>query len=447
MARKVLLAVPEVEYPVKIQGSGGDVGFSLGLLYLASFLRENNPKVEVAVAPYRLDRAIGRKRDLEKHFSPFDIIATGACTCESPDALHMMETAKKMGKTTVMGGTFATYNSEPILRTGNVDFIVNGEGELIFSNLIKALDNGNPEQVKGISFIQDNQSITTPEEDLIPDIDTLPIPAYYLIPMHELRQFTSGAIYGARGCPGKCNFCTPSKFWQHTYRHRSIQNIIEEIEILRNYGFNRVHFKDESVGINRKWAMELFGELERLNLGVKLKAKLRPDQFTDELIGQMVRAGIDTIHFGGESIIPNSQESIGKRISEAEIRNAYATLERHGCKANGVYIFGLPGETPEDLITNADFITETGVSPDAITYISFITPHPGTDLAEDPDNQLRILTQDHSRYTHKQPVAVPESLGPQGLKLIADTYHEVAEATNTQDVNPKLDEAYLASIS
>jgi len=107
-------------------------------------------------------------------------------------------------------------------------------------------------------------------------------------------------------------------------------------------------------------------------------------------------------------------------------------------------MFSWSGETPEDLRANSGFIQEMGRKPGVITYISFVTPHPGSGIENEAG--LHVLTRDYSRYTHKQPVAVPRSLGDNGLRLMVNEYHRIAETTGTEDLNPRIDSGYLRKI-
>lgn len=433
MIHKILLTKPLVKYPIQKQGKGGDVGIPLGLLYLAGYVREYND-VEVSIAPYRLNKALGVKRNLAKDFKDYDIIATGCCTSEYPDALKMMKKAKKLGKITVMGGLFPSANIEEVLKTSYVDYIIRGEGEIAFSELINALDGKiSIEEVKGISYMKNNKVVHNAQQEVICNLDTLPMPAYDLIPIKKYLPFTAGAIYAARGCPMGCKFCTLNKHWQYRYRKRSIKNIIKEVLLLKDFGFKRIHFKDESMAIDKKWSMKLFKEIEKLNLGIKFKAKSRIDQLSEDLIKQMVKAGIDTVHFGVESVSQSSLNGMQKSLKKDQIRRAFNILLGNGCKANPVYMFSWIGETEKDIIENSQFIEELGKLNGVITYVSFITPHPGSNLK---DENLKILSKDYARYTHKYPVAIPKSLGKNGLQLMVKHFNHIAKVTGTEKFNP-----------
>jgi radical SAM superfamily enzyme YgiQ (UPF0313 family) len=299
-------------------------------------------------------------------------------------------------------------------------------------------------EVNGISFKRNGHIVDNPDQELIENLDELPMPAYDLVPMQDYAKFTSAQVYSARGCPMTCKFCTLNEMWRFKHRKRSPQNIIKELEMLKKFGFDRVNFKDESLTLDKKRSMELFKEIEKADLGISYKAKSRINQIDDKLLSQMARAGLDTIHTGVESVSQNSLRSMGKGVDADYIRRAFDVVLSNGISINPVYLFSWAGESKEDLLRNAQFIKEQGTRKGVITYISFITPHPNSRICN--LSGLEVLTNDFSRYTHKQPVAVPTSLGSDGLRIMVDLYHQVAENIGMQKYNPQIDPIYLEEI-
>lgn len=447
MIKKITFVKPEVAFPVKKQGLAGDVGIPTGLLYLAGYIREYNG-LEVTVADHRLQRTLGQNIDMEREFADSDIVGVGACTAEMPGAMNVFRKAKDMGKITVAGGLYPTFNSEVMLRSGVVDFVVFGEGESGLSNLVNSLNGkGSVLDVKGIAFKKNGEIVQNPGKELIADLDTIPLPAYDLVPVKEYAKLSPAPIYAARGCPMSCEFCTLNELWEYRYRRRSFDNILEELNLLKESGFKRVHFKDETITLNKKWCGELFEEISRAGLDMTYKAKSRVDGIRPDLLHKMMDAGLDTIHTGVESISQRTLDSMAKDVKAKEIKDSFEVMLGNGCKVNPVYMLGWPGERPEDLEENAAFIETIGQQQGVITYVSFITPHPGSSLESGRRDQLRILTTDLSRYTHKQPVAVPRSLGENGLQLMVDAYHRIAESCGMQEVNPGIDSKYLEQIA
>ena len=77
MTIKLLLTKPNVKYPVKKQGDGGDVGIPLSLLYLGAYAREQTD-TEVEIKDYRLDKALGRKRNFENVMPQYKFLVNEA---------------------------------------------------------------------------------------------------------------------------------------------------------------------------------------------------------------------------------------------------------------------------------------------------------------------------------------------------------------------------------
>lgn len=444
MGVTVLLAKPLVKHPVS---PNGDVGVPLGLLYLASYLRQKTPSVDVRFKPYRLERYLGVERDLEGDFEDVDVVASGGSTSEMPDVLEMFRVAKSLGKTTVVGGIFPSLNAEYLLRTGLVDYVVRGEGEEAFLELVTALGDGSRvHDIRGISYPENGHIVHNPQRRGL-NLETLPLPAYDLAPMGDFAKVVTGSVYSARGCGKSCDFCTVSGHWQNMFRPRSIDSVMEEMRILMGYGFERIHFKDESMLQDRERAIRLFTAIKEADLGVKIKGKARLDEIDDELLVLLREAGVDMLHIGIESISYQTLQNMHKGLAVVDIKGALDNILDHGIGINPVYMFSWPGETPDDLRRNAEFIANFGRKPNVVTYISFITPHPGTPLmANSPQNGLHVLTHDFDRYTHKQPVAVPRSLGKNGLALMTDTYNGLSRELHLEHVNPLIDPDYVQSL-
>ena len=446
MEMKIALIKSEVAYPVKKQGYGGDVGIPLGLLYLAGYVREHN-NAEVRIIDQRLQKSLGVMSPLEQEIGDAEIVGAGACTAEAPGAYRVLHEAKKLGRITVMGGIYPTFNAEEVLRSGAVDYVVRGEGEIGFSQLLKAIDGKvRIDEVPGIAFLRDGQVVRTAQTEMIRDLNTIPFPAYDLIPMDTYAQLSPASIYAARGCPKACEFCTLNELWDFRYRKRSIDNVLTELQMFKEAGFKRVHFKDETITLNQKWCGDLFDAMREADFGMSYKAKSRVDGINEPLLQRMVAAGLDTIHTGVESISQRNLNTMSKQISVEEIRNAFDIMLRNGCNVNPVYLFGWIGQTEEDLLKDAQFIEQTAARGNVITYISFTTPHPGSNLTRTRDKEILVLSHDYARYTHKQPVAMPHSLGAQGLDTMVEQYHLLRETCNAEDVNPRIEESYLESV-
>jgi len=443
---KILLVKPLVKYPLKNE----DVGIPLGLMYLSSYIKRFSKDIEVSLLDCRLNKLLGRKRDIERELSEFDVVATSACTSEFYDACNILREAKNQGKITVMGGLFPTFNSEFALKTGCIDFVVRGEGETTFLELLESIQGKKKiENVKGISFKAGNKIIHNPCREPIKNLNELPLPDYDVIQTKKYLKYCTGAIYSSRGCTNNCVFCSLNKFWDFKCRARSIKNVVKEIELLKSLGFERIHFKDESLTLNQERARKLFSEIRKRNLNLNFKAKSRVDGLDQKLLKVMVGAGVDTVSFGVESVWGNSLKRMlkGSKVNKKAIEKCFHTLLSEDCNANPSFILGWLGETRESLEFNKEFIERWGSMEGVITYLGFITPHPGLGLYEHARKiGLKIISRDFNRYTHLLPVAFPESMGSNGLEEMTKVFNEISVNTNTQEINPLIREDYLSEL-
>ena len=175
--------------------------------------------------------------------------------------------------------------------------------------------------------------------------------------------------------------------------------------------------------------------------------KTRVDAVDPEILKLLWEAGVRQIKYGIEVPDEVSLGVMRKGIHVSQLEQTLGMTLEFGFRVAGVYILGWPGLESKDLKRHSDFINQWGKNENFMSMFAFVTPHPGTSLWKDSQSLgLKILTRDLSRYTHKQPVAVPQSLGTDSLRLIVDQYYALAESTRSTLYNPPLDPQYLAQI-
>jgi len=230
----------------------------LGLLYIAAYAEKEGHQVAVR------DLAIRKKME-DIDFKKYDIVGISTDTTRHRQALQLAKKAKASGCMVVMGGPHPSYADEEILSTQRVDFIVRGEGEVTFSELVATLqkNDGTFHSVQGISFFSNGQLVRTPPRPFIENLDSLPLPARHLIHMDDYRRTKFGGrditpLITSRGCPYQCAFCASSHFWGTKVRMRSVESVLKEIgEIYDRYHFNAVAFVDDTFNVSPKRVMEL----------------------------------------------------------------------------------------------------------------------------------------------------------------------------------------------
>ena len=184
----------------------------LGLAYLARTLEQESHQVKI------VDLQVESKKELEKNLPNCDLVGITCETNKAPEALKIAELAKKEGRIVVLGGYHATFCDEELLNSGFVDYIVRGEGEYIFPQLVKVLENNqSPHSVLGISFREEGKIVRTLPAPLPQNLDDIPFPQRELLPLSKywMTQVEGEPLVNmvtSRGCPFGCSFCASSQF-------------------------------------------------------------------------------------------------------------------------------------------------------------------------------------------------------------------------------------------
>src|SRR3989344_3451761 len=238
----------------------------------------------------------------------------------------------------VMGGHFPTEKSEFILGdTGSVDVIIKGEGEQALFRLAEI--GNNPEQfqkIPNLAYRSDGKVKHNPLLPGISDLDSIPFPARHLVdvkkylypdPDQGMKQMS--ALFSSRGCPFSCTFCY--KINGNIVRYRSVRNVVDELEeVVHKYGSEWVMFYDDTFTLNRKRAMGIATEIQNRGLGIRWKCQARTDTLDEELVDNMISAGLAMISLGIEGGNQQILDGVSKGINLERTRGICEMLSKIG---------------------------------------------------------------------------------------------------------------------
>lgn len=354
----------------------------LGLLYVAAFAEKEGHEVEV------VDLAL-RKKGEKIDFKRYEIVGISTDTTRHRQALQLAKRAKREGCTVIMGGPHPTYVDKEILSTGIVDFIVRGEGEVTFSELISTLHRGNGklDSVQGISFLSKGEILRTPTRPFIENLDELPFPARHLVPMERYRRTKMGErevtpILTSRGCPFQCTFCASSHFFGTKVRLRSPASVLKEIEELyHRYSFQALAFVDDTFTLFPNRVIEICKGILGKGMDLWWWCLSRADLLirNEEMIQWMVRSGAKSVFIGVESANPKTLETLKKGIDRNTTIRAVEMLKRYGLEIHASYILGGLDETARAIHETIRFAKQLDTN---VAQFSILTPYPGTLLYE-----------------------------------------------------------------
>ena len=357
---------------------------SLGLGYIAAMLERNGLEVTIldanieGISPGKLASYLQQQGWRAQHIG---ITATSHTITTALAMASACKEAMPASKVT-LGGVHPTILPEETLSREAVDFVVRGEGEFSYLELVTGRK---IQDIEGLSYKRDGGQCHNPLRARIADLDQLPSPAFHLMPIHKFRP-TIGTyrrlpvmgVVGSRGCPFNCTYCASPAFWGKAVRFRSAGNIFEEIALLvKDYQIKEIQLLDDTFTVAKGRLEELCELLLKADFRITWSCNSRVDSADDELLKLMKAAGCHSISYGIESADEEMLERIKKRISLDQARKAIALTKKNTITCRASFMFGNPGETWETMQKTVRFALET--MPDFVVF-NIIRPYPGTEV-------------------------------------------------------------------
>jgi len=346
-----------------------------GLLYVAALLKSEGVEVAVADLHTFKDRPEAI-REMIAAAEP-DVIGFSVLHANRWGAIDISKMAKALRPeiSIVFGGVGATFLWDHLLRHfPEIDYVILGEGEYTFLELLRALDAGDRGmigRIPGLAFRDGGRPVRTGPREPIRDLDALPHPA---------RSFTFRHLILSRGCPGRCTFCGSPRFWPGPTRFHSARYFLEELEILSGRGISHFFISDDTFTMDPAKVIDICRGIIDRRLPITWQAISRVDRVDGDLLCWMRKAGCIQISYGVESGSAAIRKRLGKPLKREQIRRAFALTTRFGILPRAYFIYGCPGETPDSIKATVDLMAE--IKPlAAIFYI--LTLFPGTALAEE----------------------------------------------------------------
>lgn len=364
-----------------------DNHFPLGYGYMAAMLRQDGADVST----FCMDVFHYTNRQLADYLDrhEFDLICVGFLAArfkETVEELLKVIDAHCKNAWLVIGGPGPSPIPEWMLANTPADIVCIGESEETIVELLRCkVEGGTPAEVSGVAFGDGEFVYGTERRKPIRKLDSIPFPAWDLFPMDgyttclslwgmEPGDRTLGIIT-SRGCTDRCSFCYRM---EPGIRFRSVENVIEEIEILKDrYGVNCYFMNDELFAASKSRTIELCAALQELD--IKFSANARVDKFSEDTARLLQDSGCTFVNIGFESSSQDVLDRMNKRTTVEENVRAAEICREIGIGFGLNFLWGLPGDTPESLQGNVAFIKEYNTY-DQLRTIRPVTPYPGSPL-------------------------------------------------------------------
>ena len=426
---KILFINPPYTNFEGIKESGGHM-LPLSFGYLASYAKKEMPNLEFEVLDCEAEGL--NYKLIEKRVQTAEPDVVGL-TCPTPAMKHVYKISEIVKQVcpdakVVAGGVQPTVLPERTMEEGEkIDFIITGEGEITFAELLQALRKDQKEfsNIAGLGWRKENRAIVNQRRELIKSLDTLPFPArnifnlelYYSAPTKKVSEESATPIITSRGCPFNCIHCPSKIIWQGNIRYRSCDNVIAEIEeCINRYNLREFNFFDDTFTVNRERVMEICQRIIERKLRIYWICLARVNTIDDTLVKAMKEAGCKKISFGLESGSQQILDLMRKKTTVEQGKKAIETVKKQGLETHAAFMLGNVGETVETIKDTINFAKSLPL--DNATF--FITsPFPGTDLYQIAQKLGNINEntkwESFAPLTVQQPILVQQNLSGKDL--------------------------------
>ena len=389
----------------------------------------------------------------------------------------IIKTVKKYNKNLpiIVGGPHPSADPIQTLKdNSDIDMVVFGEGELTFKEILD-LGGKNLDKINGLAYRQNEKIIKNSPRQLIDNLDLLPIPRrqkdiinnyskqkiyqtiysklnklklpdkmkmsissiasslpyldliYYKLYNQKLQHYLPEAdIITSRGCPNHCTFCAIHNVWGHRWRMRSAKHILKEIELLvKKFGIKHLNFQDDNFNVSKARTIEICQEIvkNKYNISILAPAGAFVPTLDEEVLTWLKKAGLAvlrmSIESGNQKILDNV---IKKRIDLAQVKNIVNICKKLGIYTEGAFIFGIPGETIENMQESLKYAESVGFN----RIVKFIfQPFPNTELYQTClDNNYLIEEYDPKKIyiTGNKSYVKTDKFTPEDVQRIVGRY-------------------------
>lgn len=416
---------PEEIFSSKTASSQINYWQPLGTLYVASSLLKAGHEVRFLNGAFMTHAKILKEVLLFKpHF-----VGLYSTTFGWKKAVYTAEEIKKLEVNDhhfiAVGGPYPIAMQEKCLTdTTAIDAVVTGEGEITVVEILKRLSEGKRlHGVEGVVFRNEHGIVKNPPRPLITDLDSIPFPARellgyegkYIPPPATYKRKPVAVVITSRGCNRRCLFCFQiDRERKSGIRYRSVDNVMEEIELCLKQGYKEIKFLDDTFAANYDRAIKITEEIKRRRLKFTWFTSACVHQVDKPLLKAFKEAGCWAILMGVESGVQKNLNTIKKGITLQQAREAVKAAKEVGLKVHTPFIIGIPGETFEDALKTIEFACE--LNPDIASFHA-LTPFPGTELYDNID-RYGTMSEDTTDFTYQGAAFIPYTLTRQEIQML-----------------------------
>ncbi len=377
-----------------------------------------------------MTKEVGHKEIIKviKKIKP-DFVGVSSITCTLPDAIEILENTKKINPNikTLIGGIHPTFMYEEVLGlTDSIDVVVRGEAEITLKELLPAMDTGSGlpgsdlSNIKGLAYWKDGirdcdggEMIVTPERPLMSEEELNHLSKawdlldWHEYPYHIIPDSRMGALDTSRGCTKNCTFCSQRLFWKQSWRARTPESLIADMEEQMKYGVDTFLLTDDYPTLDpERWEKWLDMIIERdMDIHILMETRAEDIIRDRDILYKYRKAGVIHIYVGVEAGDQDTLDWIHKDLTVSEGKEALRLLSEASIMTETSMILGYPNETKENIANTIKLALE--YNPDFCHFLA-ISPWPYAEMYKDLKDHVEVF--DYRKYNLIEPIVKPEAM-------------------------------------
>ena len=373
-----------------IDPQGLNRGLNVGLGFLAASIKRYGHEVKV----FDLNNGyLNTKNRIREAFS-YDAVGFSIKSFTLGSVYRILNSTER--KDIICGGPHVSLDGYNLLKERpNFNIGVISEGEETLVELLGAIERRSAlDGVKGIVFRRGNnrdEVVVSEPRELIPDIDSLPLPDYDVFDSVNKIIFDYPLVT-SRGCPYSCIYCCVGKISGKKVRFRAIEKVIEEIDLARSkYSSRSFHILDDNFTLDIERAKNFCRGLISSGMDMEWSCPngLRSDRIDEELVSLMRDSRCKYASIGIESLDEEVFAGIKKGESQKDIINSIALFNKYKIKLNAFFLIGLPKDSLQKNISSLKKAKQIGLH---FGHWSLLVPYPGTETWKWIHDNARIIS-------------------------------------------------------
>lgn len=326
-----------------------------------------------------------------------ELICVGISSLTGPQLSGAIETSmwikdRHPNLPVVWGGWHVSIMTEQSMQAPYIDYIIHGQGEIPFLELVQHLQTGNdPRSIANMAYRDGYGKVeVNPKRPLI-DINCLPMKPYHLVRLgrYEGRRLAKDEKYlawmSSVGCPFQCAFCADPLVYKRRWLALTPERMADEIQkLVTDFGITQFGFWDDNFFIDFKRVDAFIDQLNARGVKIKWTGTIRTGavvRIPMKLLIKCKEAGLHMVHPGVEGATQQMLDYMNKKEKSEHTLMAAKKLNEAGIKSLYSFIVALPDEPEDNVQKTFDMVEELKrINPDNIMPINFYSPFPGNRL-------------------------------------------------------------------